>query len=144
MERKEFIRSCGYACLGVMGLSVLLEGCAPAKYLQVTPEGNLLKIARKDLISSKNNKSLRHVVVKTNAVNYPIVLYRFSDTDFSALLLECTHQGTELTVNGDLLSCPAHGSEFSNRGDIIQGPAEQKLKNYKVSVDNEYIFIHLI
>jgi len=143
VERKEFIRSCGYACLGILGFTALLEGCAPPKYLQVGPEGNLLKIAKKDLISPKSNKKLRHAVVKTNALNYPIVLYQFSDTDYSALLLECTHQGTELTVNGDLLSCPAHGSEFSNRGDIIQGPAEQKLKNYKVSVDNDNIFIHL-
>jgi len=142
MERKEFIQKCGYACLGVMGLSLILEGCAPAKYIQVSPEGNLLKVPKKDLLSAKK-KNLRHAVIKTNALNYPIVLYRFSDTDYSALLLECTHQGTELTVNGDLLSCPAHGSEFTNRGEIIQGPAEQKLKNYKVTNDTENVYIHI-
>lgn len=144
MDRKEFIKTCGYSCLGFIGLS-FLDSCTPAKYIQVGSENNLLQISRSEFIEIKKNKEqIRHyVVVKTSALNYPLVLYRFSDTDFSAVLLQCPHQGAELNVHGDLLSCSAHGSEFNNKGELIQGPAEQGLKKFKVTTDNQTIYIHL-
>ncbi|MFY9308646.1 MAG: Rieske (2Fe-2S) protein [Bacteroidia bacterium] len=144
MDRKEFIKNCGYSCLGLMGLS-LLDSCTSVKYVQTGSENNQLKIARSEFIEVKKNKTQtrRYVIVKANALNFPIVLYRFTDTDFSALLLQCPHQGMELNVNGDLLSCSAHGSEFNNKGELIQGPAEQGLKKYKVTSDTQNIYIHL-
>jgi Rieske Fe-S protein len=144
MDRKEFIKNCGYSCLGLMGLS-LLDSCTSVKYVQAGNENSQLKIARSEFIEVKKEKTQtrRYVIVKANALNYPIALYRFADTDFSALLLQCPHQGVELNVNGDLLSCSAHGSEFNNKGELIQGPAEQGLKKYKVTSDTQNIYIHL-
>jgi Rieske Fe-S protein len=143
MNRKEFITTCSYSCLGMLGVSVFLESCKSAKHVQVTNENMQLKVARSEFVTGNNSKLRRHLIIQASGVGHPIVLYRFSDTDFSALLLECTHQGTELNVNGDLLSCSAHGSEFSNRGEVIQGPADQRLKSYKVTNDKENIYIHL-
>lgn len=144
MDRKEFIKTCGYSCIGLMGLS-LLDSCTSTKYMQVNSENNQLQIARSEFSEVKKNKTQtrRYVIVKSSALNYPLVLYRFNDTNFSALLLECPHQGAELNVHGDLLSCAAHGSEFNNKGELVQGPAEQGLKQYKVTSNNENIFIHL-
>ena len=146
MDRKEFIKTCGFTCLGLVGLSAIMESCTSVKYIQTGNENSQLKIARSEFIEVKKNKTQtrRYVIVKANTLNFPIVLYRFSDADFSALLLQCPHQGMELNVNGDLLSCSAHGSEFNNKGEIIQGPAEQSLKKYQVTSDNETIYIHLI
>lgn len=144
MDRKEFIKTCGYSCLGFIGLS-FLDSCTPTKYLQAGSENNQLQIARSEFTEIKKSKTQvrRYVIVKTSALNYPLVLYRFSDTDFSALLLQCPHQGAELNVHGDLLSCSAHGSEFNHKGELMQGPAEQGLKKFKVTTDNQNIYIHL-
>ena len=70
-------------------------------------------------------------------------MFRFSDTEYSALLMKCTHQGNELSASGDHLTCSAHGSEFTNMGAVAQGPAERTLRQFKVSVDPEKILIDL-
>lgn len=144
MDRKEFIKACGYSCLGVLGIS-LLDACKPVKYIQSANENNRLKVARSEFIEVKKDKTQtrRYVFVKTSTLDFPIVLYRFTENDFSALLLQCPHQGAELNVHGDLISCSAHGSEFNNKGEIVQGPAEQSLRKYKVISDNENIYIYL-
>ncbi|MBK9283034.1 MAG: Rieske (2Fe-2S) protein [Sphingobacteriaceae bacterium] len=145
MDRKEFIKTCGFACLGMVGITSILESCVSTKLINTTSTNNLLTVARTEFIEVKKDKSKtrRHILVKTSELNFPIVVYRFSDSEFSALLLECSHQGSELNVNGDLLTCPAHGSEFSNKGEIIQGPADKILTSYIVSSDINNIYIHL-
>ena len=77
------------------------------------------------------------------SANYPIVVYRFSETEFSALLLRCTHQGTELNVNGAIITCSAHGSEFGNKGEVLQGPADQRLKSLAITTDEKNIYLQL-
>jgi nitrite reductase/ring-hydroxylating ferredoxin subunit len=70
-------------------------------------------------------------------------VYRFADDDYKALLMKCTHQGTELQVFGDRLQCPAHGSEFTNNGAVQNGPADRPLRTFTVSVENDSIKIRL-
>jgi Rieske Fe-S protein len=74
---------------------------------------------------------------------FPIVVYRLNATEYSALLMKCTHQGQELNANGDQLSCPAHGSEFDNRGRVLEGPAEAPLTSYKTRIENGQIYIQM-
>lgn len=145
MNRKEFLKTCGYTCLGILGIASILESCITAKLVQTTSKNNLLTVSRTEFIEVKKDKSKtrRHILVKTSELDFPIVVYRFSDSEFSAFLLRCTHQGSELNLNGDLLTCPAHGSEFSNKGEVIQGPADKVLTAYKVSSDTNNIYIHL-
>lgn len=145
MDRKEFLKTCGFGCLGIIGIASILESCTNTKLIQTTSKNNLLTVSRTEFVEVKKDKTKtrRHILVKTSELDFPIVLYRFSDYEFSALLLKCTHQGSELNVNGDMLTCPAHGSEFSNKGEIIQGPADKILTAYKVSSDSNNIYIHL-
>lgn len=145
MDRKEFLKTCGYTCLGIVGIASLLESCTSAKLVQTTSKNNLLTVSRTEFIEVKKDKTKtrRHILVKTSELDFPIVVYRFSDNEYSALLLKCSHQGSELNVNGDMITCPAHGSEFSNKGEIIQGPADKTLTSYKVSSDINNIYIHL-
>ena len=145
MDRKEFLKTCGSTCLGIVGFASILESCTTAKLVQTTSKNNLLTVSRTEFIEVKKDKTKtrRHILVKTSELDSPIVVYRFSDNEFSALLLKCSHQGSELNVNGDMLTCPAHGSEFSNKGEIIQGPADKTLTSYKVTSDNNNIYIHL-
>jgi nitrite reductase/ring-hydroxylating ferredoxin subunit len=145
MDRHKFLKTCGYTCLGIVGLTSFLDSCIPTKLVQTTSNTGLLIIPKTEFIEEKNNKlkSLKHILIQTPELFFPIALYRFSDTEFSAILLKCSHQGIELNVMGDLISCPAHGSEFSNTGEIIQGPAESSLTTFRVSTDSNKIFIHL-
>lgn len=145
MERRNFIKRCGLLGASCLGLSMLVEGCSSTHYVQGIANNNWLQINKSDFILLKNDKTTfrKYVIAKLENSDYPIVVYRFSENEFSALLLRCTHLGNELNVNGDLLTCSAHGSEFSNKGGIIQGPAEQKLKSFPVTNDEKNIYIQL-
>jgi Rieske Fe-S protein len=145
MDRKEFLKTCGYACLGIIGVASLLESCVPSKQIEVNSATDVLPVSKNEFyqLKKENVKTLRHILVKTKRLDYPIVVYRNSDTNFSAVLLKCTHQGNELNVNGDILTCPAHGSEFNNNGEVVSGPAELNLKSFLVKYDENNIYIHL-
>ena len=144
MNRKDFIKTCGAACMGLTGV-LLLQNCKPAKQVQATLKNNQLQIDKKEFVIASENKTSyrRSITTRPENSDYPIVIYRFSDTAYSALLLRCTHQSSELNLNGDIMTCSAHGSEFNNKGEVIQGPAEQKLQSFKVTSDEQTIYIHL-
>ncbi|MBI2429113.1 MAG: Rieske (2Fe-2S) protein [Ignavibacteriales bacterium] len=142
MNRKEFLISCGYGCLGLNGIAALLQGCSPVNYLYAETENNVVRISRSEFGTNEN--IARYIIVKTSGLQYPFALYRFSDSEFTALLLQCTHQGTELNVNGDIITCPAHGSEFKNSGRVLHGPAEEPLQSYRITTDQNNIYIHLV
>lgn len=145
MERKDFIKQCGVLGVACFGLSLLLEGCGSTHYVQGILNNQRLQINRSDFVVLKHGKTSyrKYIITKAAHPDYPIVIYRFSENDFSALLLRCTHRGVELNINGDLLTCAAHGSEFSNKGDVVQGPAEQQLKSFPVTADETNIYIQL-
>jgi Rieske Fe-S protein len=85
----------------------------------------------------------QYIIVRNDALQFPIYLYRFSETEYSAVLMKCTHQGNELSASGDHLTCSAHGSEFNNRGTVVNGPAEKDLRQFKVTVNNAQLLIDL-
>lgn len=145
MERKQFITQCGLACLGMTGISLLLQGCTGTKQLAVSLDNNQLQVPLSSFHSSKNNANSykRYVVVQNEQLNYPIVVYRDNENQYTALLLRCSHQYNELNVNGELLSCPAHGSEFDSKGNIVNGPADAKLRSFPVTTDQQHLYIQL-
>lgn len=144
MDRKAFLQLCGGSCLGLVGIS-LSQACSPTKHIQSTSLNNEVKILKSEFNRSEKEtaKFRKSIITKVNGLDYPIVIYRFSDSSYSALLLRCSHQANELSMNGDILSCSAHGSEFDNQGQVIQGPADQALQSFKVSTDQDYIYVHL-
>jgi Rieske Fe-S protein len=142
MNRKEFIKDCGYACAGMMLVSLGISSCAPAKYVQVENKNNILTVLKSEFVEGTNTR--KYIIVKTPNLDYPVIVYRFSDTSYQALLLKCTHQGSELNVNGDMLTCPAHGSEFGTKGEVLAGPADQPLTSFRVTLTDTTIQIHLV
>lgn len=141
MKRKDFIVTCGLAALGMPALFV---GCAGVKHLTVPIDGDSLIVPATSFINEKDpTKFLKYVVVSNDKLEYPICLYRFSENEYKALLMRCTHQGTELQVFGDRLQCPAHGSEFSNQGAVQNGPADTPLRTFNVAIVPDNIRIKL-
>lgn len=146
MDRKTFLQTCGYTCLTVLGASILAEGCSPAKHIQAIPKDGNFVIPLSEFLQERKGKttSRKYILVQSTALRYPIVIYKFANGEYSALLLECTHQGSELSVHGDLIACPAHGSEFNNRGMVEEGPAARNLKSFPVTSDGQNIYVRVV
>jgi Rieske Fe-S protein len=114
-------------------------------YATGTIGDNGLSVSTAEFTYIKKDRELvrPYIIVRNDALQFPIYLYRFGDNQYSALLMKCTHQGNELNVSGDHLTCPAHGSEFTNLGNVSRGPAEDPLRSFKVVAVNDRIFIDL-
>jgi Rieske Fe-S protein len=108
-------------------------------------EANGVSVPKSEFRFLKKDQEVirQYVIVRNDSLEFPIYVYRFSENEYSAVLMKCTHQGTELHASGDHLNCPAHGSEYTNKGVVDQGPAEKDLRAFNVIADNDKIFIDL-
>src|ERR1700685_3478222 len=100
MERKLFLKSCGYACLGGTLLSVFLESCSGGKHI----EGTILNadlIVPASAFQQHNNSFRKYIIAEHEKLRYPICIYRLNQNTYSALSMRCTHQGAELEVFGE-------------------------------------------
>lgn len=146
MNRKDFIKNVGYTFVGGTAAIVLLQNCATTSYFAPhILSNNLVSIKKSEFAHFKNGKTInrKYVMVKTDRYNFPVCIYKLSEENYSALLLECTHKGCELKPHGDFLSCPCHGSEFSNTGAVQNPPAEANLKTFQVKTDQANIYVQL-
>jgi Rieske Fe-S protein len=132
-------------CLTGSFIAPLTLGCQSTYYTNGVVEPNGISVAKSEFSFVKKNQTMQrnYIIVRNDAMQFPIYLYRFSDLEYAALLMKCTHQGNELQASGDHLQCSAHGSEFSNRGVVAQGPAEKDLRKFNVKAQGDKIFIDL-
>lgn len=144
MNRRNFTRTC-VSCLAGVFAAPLLSSCKATSYVDGTIEQNGLSVPATAFQYVKKDQPMvrKFIVVRHDNLEFPIYLYRFSDTEYSALHMKCTHQGNELQASGDYLHCSAHGSEFTNRGVVAQGPAEKNLRSFPVTVNGEKLVIDL-
>lgn len=145
MNRKDFIINSCAACLSATALSGLLSSCKSTQYIsgRLNKDGVLLDADEFKIMRKGKTTYRSFIVVRNEALQYPVCVYRFSENEYSALWMKCTHQGTELQASGDRLQCTAHGSEFDNRGQVKNGPADKSLRSFPVTVSNNQIFIDL-
>lgn len=145
MHRREFIKTGCTACLSLTVLSTLVSSCMATKYIGGELGKDGLAIPKKEFeVQQKGGTAYSSfIIIRNEALQYPICVYRISDQEYSALWMKCTHQGAELQASGDVLQCPAHGSEFSNKGAVINGPADTSLRTFPVTINNNELFIDL-
>jgi len=145
MDRRKFIQTSCTACLSATVLAGLLSSCKTTKYIsgKLSTDGLLVNADEFKIIKGGTESYRSYIIVRNEVLQYPICVYRVSDSEYSALWMQCTHQGTELQASGDFLQCPAHGSEFSNRGKITNGPADKDLRTFPVTVSKNELFIDL-
>jgi len=143
MKRRDFIaRGCS-SCLSIVVMSNLMSSCIATRYVSGKLNENGLAISKNDFTEKKTGAYRSFIIVRNEALQFPICIYRFNDQEYTALWMECTHQGSELTVSGDYLQCPAHGSEFNNKGSVKSGPADRNLRTFPVTVTNNEIMVDL-
>jgi len=145
MNRRDFIKNSCTACLSVTVLSSIVSSCTTTKYISGTLVKDGLTLSKDDFkIKQKGGTSYSSfIIVRNDALQFPICVYRFNDEKYSAIWMKCAHQGAELQASGDVLQCPAHGSEFNNRGQVTNGPASTNLRTFPVIVNNNELFIDL-
>lgn len=143
MNRKEFIHSCGVACVGTLALGLMFQGCRSTKMITAQLSGSDLLIPLSAFDTEGKEEHQPFVLAQNENLQYPIGIYRFDEQNYTALLMRCTHQGTELQAFGDRLLCPAHGSEFTNKGEVQSGPADQPLRTFPVVIEKEQLRISL-
>jgi Rieske Fe-S protein len=143
MQRKLFLKTCGFACLSGTVFATILEGCTGSKMVTapITDTNMVVPLTAFEHDASSFKK---YVVVQNAALKYPVCIYRASATVYTALSMRCTHQGAELQVFGDRLECPAHGSQFSHTGAVLNGPADTNLRTFPVIIQHDQLFISLI
>ena len=126
-------------------MASLLQGCSASKILngKITGDDLVIPVTAFEIVKQGRANLKKYIIAQHELLQYPVCVYRFSDNEYTALWMRCTHQGTELQVFGDRLQCPAHGSEFTNKGAIQSGPADTPLRRFPVAVENGQIKISL-
>ena len=143
MNRRHFIKNSCVACIGLATSATLLNACAGIRFVPGKIEKDGISIDKKEFSLKEKGKYRSYIIVRNDALLFPICVYRFNETEYSALWMQCSHQGAELSVSGDTLQCPAHGSEFNNRGMVTGGPADRNIRSFPVSIVDNQVFIDL-
>jgi Rieske Fe-S protein len=145
MNRREFVTQTCVACLGSGLLSTVITACQSTHYVTGALESKGITVLKSEFIEVKKDQTLMRsfIIVHHETLEVPIYLYRINDTEYSALWMKCTHQGSELHAAGDHLYCTSHGSEFDKKGNVSQGPAEKNLRSFTVTAFNDKLLIEL-
>jgi len=145
MDRKEFIQHCSMACMGASAIAALLQGCSPSKTLSGSISNSDLLVSLADFETKAGTEThyKKYLIINNDKLKFPVCVYRLDAKHYSALWLQCPHQGAELQVFGDKLQCPAHGSEFSNTGTVTGGPANTNLRSFPVTIEKNQLKISL-
>lgn len=133
------------ACIGGGAMVALLQSCGISKTLTGTINDSDLLVALSDFETKAGNEIhyKKYVIVNNDTLKFPICVYRQDAQNYTALWMQCTHQGAELQVFGDKLQCPAHGSEFNSKGAVTNSPASQSLRSFPVTILNNQLKISL-
>ena len=144
MERRNFIKNCCLAGVGISAASQLLMSCDAIYYASVTKSENLFSLEKSEFMKGepKENKFRKYVLIKKANLPFPICVYRINEEEYHASLMKCTHNGCELIPGGEIFTCPCHGAEFSNQGKVLTGPAEEDLQVFKTTFDKNNVYVH--
>ncbi len=145
MDRRNFLQKTGMACMSMCALQLFVQSCSNVQYVSGTLSGKQIIVKKADFIIKQKDKLIDRsfVLVKHETLNFPICIYKVSENLYSALYLQCSHQGCEVNAYTTQLICPCHGSEFDTTGKVLQGPAETDLHQFAVTTNVENIIVQL-
>ncbi len=138
MKRRDFLHaSCQLCMLGSAGVVLpgLLSCSLAYPVFKTMVENKQLSVP----LSLFDKSAI--VLVRPDGWFYDIAVHRQDNQQYIALLMQCTHQSTQLTVEGNNLHCSLHGSKFTLEGNVVKGPAELPLKKYPTTIVNNQLVI---
>lgn len=140
MNRRKFLKQSCSLCVAVAAAGsagVLLSGCSAIPVISAKTENNKIAVPKTSFAEGEKLK-----LIRTNSLDFDILLVRKTADDYAALLMRCTHADNILIANSGGLSCNLHGSTFDLEGKVTLGPATQNLVRYTTRTDAQTIFIH--
>ena len=144
MQRRNFIKKACSFCLLTTAAGMVaadLAACSPATgshAFRPPVKNNMVEIP----LSLFINQSF--VVISPAKYEYEIAIAKKGESEYTALLLKCTHYQNQLTVTGNGFTCTAHGSKFDKVGNVLKGPAENALQQLKIVPKAESLVIYLV
>jgi Rieske Fe-S protein len=141
MERRNFLKSsCNICLLAATGYFLSeLTACSPAAYQVIKTE--IINDEIQIPVASFMQSTMQFV--RPKGWYYDIAVRKKEDNTYQALLMQCTHQENQLTPTGNGYTCSLHGSQFNKEGKVTKGPAENSLKGYTTSLNQENLIIHI-
>ena len=142
MDRRDFIKktcgTCAAISLGTLLSSTLLDSCKTASVgvYKTTATDNLITVPLSSFAAAEFK------LVRIQGYGYDIGIIK-NQSDYTALLLMCTHAGQALTKTGSGYFCPMHGSRFSETGAVLKGPATDPLQHLKIKKDATNLIVAL-
>lgn len=141
MDRRNFIKDSCSICIGIAGLggiSTLLSSCSSMAVFKTDMNDHTIKIPSQTFTGDEKTK-----IVRVQVLPFDILLVKKSESEYLALEMKCTHNDNILVATKSGLTCNMHGSTFNLEGNVTNGPAIFPLVQFKTSVINEDIIIHL-
>jgi nitrite reductase/ring-hydroxylating ferredoxin subunit len=138
--RREFLADACRLCAVITTAgfaTTFLEGCNSLQVVTATVADNTLKVP----LTAFTEKS--QILVRSKKTAYDIFVNKKSAGDYTALLMECTHEQQPLTASGSALFCASHGSKFDLEGNVLLAPATKKLVRYPVTANDTELTIEL-
>ena len=126
MERNEFLKLLGsgtvLACAGCWGACSSKSDPAPTN-VNFTLDLTLPENVKLTSVGGSLAKS-------------GVIVARISTTDFVAVSLACTHEGTSVTYQSGQQNflCTNHGSKFDKTGTVLNGPAAKSLTKFNTEL----------
>lgn len=140
-NRRDFIKTGCLACMGLTGISTVLEACSTP--LQIV-RNTALPANPKVLVIpvSKFTADTKMVILRNDGLDNDILLVKRQDS-YKALLMSCTHEGYALTPTANKIYCNAHGSQYDLDGNVTKEPSLTPLTQYKTELINNIIHLYL-
>ena len=135
MDRRKFIKNSCTACLSATVIGTAISSCTATRYISGTLGKDGLFVDTNEFVTKQNGKTIYRsfIIVRNDALQYPVCVYRFSDNEYSALWMRCTHQGTELQASGDSFNA-LHMEVSLIIKAVKTGPADRSLRSFPVTV----------
>jgi Rieske Fe-S protein len=123
--------------VGAGFIATTLSSCASLPVYKGVAEQGMMNVPLSSFIDGNL------LVVRNNKMEHDILLVKKSESDVTALLMQCTHQNNSLSANKTGLFCASHGSTFDLEGNVTKEPALKSLKKYRTEINNQNVTINL-
>lgn len=132
MSRIKIIITNTITCVAFALIAFLLQSCSTSKSVNAFEENGNLLVDKSEFINEQEKSEYESIIVTSNYVRKPIILFKTGTDSYEAYSLECTHDGVTLDLVGTKLKCSADGSEFDKSGKVTKAPAKKDLRQYSV------------
>jgi Rieske Fe-S protein len=137
-DRREFIKKTCILCAGIaggLGISSLLTSCVSFPRIKASVKNHIVEVPLTSFVESNM------IIITPKEYYYDILVIKKSDTEYSAVLMKCSHQDNMLIPTKTGLNCTLHGSQFDLNGKPLSGPAINPLTKFPVEISGDKLIV---